>query len=89
MFELGLAEIIICAIVVIVFFKPHEIPQLLRDIGKFINKIKNSANEIRDEIESLGDVKDEIKDLEGKTQPTYDLDSFIESNKPSKKDDDK
>ncbi len=48
--NLGLAEILIIALVVLLFFGGRKIPELMRGLGKGVSSSKQGMNEIQDEI---------------------------------------
>ncbi|MFG6381679.1 MAG: twin-arginine translocase TatA/TatE family subunit [Muribaculum sp.] len=48
--NLGLAEILIIALVVLLFFGGRKIPELMRGLGKGVSSFKQGMNEIQDEI---------------------------------------
>ena len=56
--NLGFSEICFILIVYLVFFGSKNLPSTARQIGSFLNKIKNASNGIRKEIkESILDDK--------------------------------
>ncbi len=48
--NLGLAEILIIALVVLLFFGGRKIPELMRGLGKGVSSFRQGMNEIQDEI---------------------------------------
>tara|TARA_Y100001970_G_C13712008_1_gene592383 strand:+ start:118 stop:486 length:369 start_codon:yes stop_codon:yes gene_type:complete len=79
MFSFGWSEIALTFIVVVIIVGPKEIPNLLRQIGRFSKSIKkisrefkNSLNEITEEKE-IKDVKKTLSDITKITDDAADL----------------
>ncbi|MET0356341.1 MAG: Sec-independent protein translocase protein TatB [Cellvibrio sp.] len=51
MFDIGFAEIIVCAIVALIVIGPERMPEAVRTIGLWIGRVKRSLRETRTEIE--------------------------------------
>ena len=61
MLSFGWSEIALTAIIVIIVVGPKEIPNLLRQVGKFSKSIKKISREFKSSINDLaeeGDIKD-------------------------------
>ena len=56
--NLGMPEIIIIAIVVLVFFGGKKLPELMHGVGKGIRDFKKGMNGIEDEIKKDIDLND-------------------------------
>ena len=73
MFGIGLPEMIVIAIVALVFIGPKNLPGVLRSVGRGLVQLKRATNEVRttvqdemDQIEreiDLKDLKDAATDL--------------------------
>ena len=82
MFSFGWSELALTAIVIIIVVGPKEIPNLLRQLGRFSKSIKKisrefkkSLNDIAEESD-LKDVKDsisEIKNIKKDLDPTKEI----------------
>ena len=62
MFGIGFTEILLIAIIAILFLGPDKLPSAMVSIAKFIRSIKGSINEARAAIEEevkLSEIKDE------------------------------
>lgn len=59
MFGLGLWEIVAIAIVILLLFRPEELPKLLRNLGRFSRQIKDLY---RGASSAITDLSDEIKE---------------------------
>lgn len=62
-FDFGSGEILLILLVAFLVFGPDKIPELARNIGKFINDIKRASEDIKTEISREGDRKDREKRL--------------------------
>lgn len=62
-FDFGSGEILLILLVVFLIFGPDRIPELARNIGKFINDIKRASDDIKTEINREADKKDREKRL--------------------------
>lgn len=51
--NLGITEILIIAVVVLLFFGPERIPEISRSLGQAMREFKKGVNEIRREIEDV------------------------------------
>lgn len=60
-FGIGGSEIVLIALLFLVIFGPNKIPQMARDIGKFVNQARGSIDEFKQEFNVLGDDEDEKK----------------------------
>jgi sec-independent protein translocase protein TatA len=61
MFGLGMQEILILALIVLLFFGGKKIPELMRGLGKGIKSFKEGMNEVTDitKDEDKAEKKDE------------------------------
>jgi len=73
MFDIGVTELLVIAMVAIVVVGPRELPRLLRTVGRMISKAKGLAREFQDQFEEaakdagVDDLRkdfDEITDLD-------------------------
>ena len=60
MFGLGFQEILVIALIVLLFFGGKKIPDLMRGLGKGVKSFKEGMNEVTDLKEEIE--KDEKKD---------------------------
>ena len=60
MFGLGFQEILVIALIVLLFFGGKKIPELMRGLGKGVKSFKAGMNEVTDLKEEVE--KDEKKD---------------------------
>ena len=59
--SLGLPEILIIALIVLLFWGGSKIPELMRGMGKGVRSFKEGLNEVEKEVK---DVDKEIKDAD-------------------------
>ena len=52
MFNIGWTELLLIAIVFLIFIKPKDFPFFIKNIANFFYKIKNYVADIKDEFES-------------------------------------
>lgn len=57
-FNLGTGEIILLAIVVLLFFGGRRIPELMKGIGKGVRSFRQGMNDITDEANGKSDNKE-------------------------------
>ena len=60
MFGIGGQEMIIIGLLFLVIFGPSKLPQMARDLGKFVNEARRSMDEFKGEL--FSDEDDEDKD---------------------------
>ncbi|MFK5856632.1 MAG: twin-arginine translocase TatA/TatE family subunit [Bacteroidota bacterium] len=63
-FDFGAGEIMLVVLAVLLVFGPAKIPEIARNIGKFINEIKRASEDIKTEINREADRIDRSKRLE-------------------------
>lgn len=54
-FDFGSGEILLIILAVFLIFGPDKIPELARNLGKFVNDIKRASEDIKTEINREGD----------------------------------
>jgi sec-independent protein translocase protein TatA len=55
--NIGVGEILVIALVALVVFGPHKLPELLQGLGKGIRQFKNAMNDVEEEIKDSINVK--------------------------------
>jgi sec-independent protein translocase protein TatB len=58
-FGIGGQELIIIGLLFLVIFGPSKLPQMARDLGKFVNEARRSMDEFKGELLSDEDDEDE------------------------------
>jgi sec-independent protein translocase protein TatB len=61
MLGIGGSEIVIIALLVLVIFGPSKLPQMARDIGRFVGEARRSIDEFKDELTAASDEDEEDK----------------------------
>lgn len=65
MFGIGMQELLLIAIVILLFFGGKKIPELMKGLGKGVRSFKDGMNGIEDEASLKSDVKKEEKQFAG------------------------
>ncbi|OKZ18145.1 MAG: Sec-independent protein translocase TatA [Bacteroides sp. 43_108] len=65
MFGIGMQELLLIAIVILLFFGGKKIPELMKGLGKGVRSFKDGMNGIEDEASLKSDVKKEEKQSAG------------------------
>lgn len=63
LFDFGAGEIILVVLAILLVFGPGKIPEIARNLGKFINEIKRASEDIKTEINKEADRIDREKRL--------------------------
>ena len=59
MFGIGGEELVIIGLLFLVVFGPSKLPQMARDLGRFVNEARRSAEEFKSELIPDDDAEDE------------------------------
>ncbi len=63
-FGIGFQEMVIIGLLFLVLFGPNKLPQMARDLGRFVNEARRSIDEFKEELTAEYDEDDkENKDL--------------------------
>ncbi|CAN5214949.1 hypothetical protein BH24ACT16_BH24ACT16_11910 [soil metagenome] len=52
MLGIGPTELVVVAVLFLIIFGPSKMPQMARDIGKFVNQARGAIDEFKDELTS-------------------------------------
>ena len=55
MLGIGGSEIVIIALLVLIIFGPSKLPQMARDLGRFVGEARRSIDEFKDELSAASD----------------------------------
>ena len=58
-FGIGFQEVLVIAVLFLILFGPSKLPQMARDLGKFVNEARRSMDEFKSEIVAA-DEEDEV-----------------------------
>lgn len=73
MFGIGLPELIIIAVVALIFIGPKNLPGVLRSLGRGLVQVKRASNEVRETVqEEMNQIERDI-DLKDIKEATTDL----------------
>ena len=72
MFGVGPSELVMVFLLVLLLFGPSKLPQMARDIGRFVGEARRSIDEFKDELTSI---EDEEKDKPASQQRRKDTPS--------------
>jgi sec-independent protein translocase protein TatB len=61
MLGIGGSEIVIIALLVLIIFGPSKLPQMARDIGRFVGEARRSIDEFKDELTAAPEEDEEDK----------------------------
>ena len=59
MFGIGGQEIVIIALLFLVIFGPSKLPQMARDLGRFVTEARRSIDEFKEELTAAPDDEEE------------------------------
>lgn len=85
MLDLSFWEIFVVLVACVLFFKPEDVPEILRQCGRIFKKIKDFSNEITSVFKDDEDFirpKNKILGLDGKYHPAYDIEEVFEIKQP-------
>ena len=87
MFDLGWSELLLVAVLAIIFIGPKDLPRLMRTLGQYMARMKAMAREFQQSFEELAreseleDLRREISELrDHATKPLEDIKKNIETN---------
>ena len=88
-FDFGSGEILLIVLAAFIIFGPSKIPEIARNLGKFINDIKRASEDIKTEINKEADrierdkkLKEYKSKIEKDLQPENDDKPVSEENDP-------
>jgi Tat protein translocase TatB subunit len=61
MFGIGGQEIVIIGLLFLVIFGPSKLPQMARDLGRFVGEARRSIDEFKDELTAASEEDDQEK----------------------------
>jgi len=59
MLGIGGSEIVIIALLFLVIFGPNKLPQMARDLGRFVSEARRSIDEFKEELTAASDEDEE------------------------------
>ncbi len=64
-FGIGFQEMVIIGLLFLVLFGPNKLPQMARDLGRFVNEARRSIDEFKDELTAEYDEDDTENERKG------------------------
>lgn len=62
MFNIGFSEMLVIAILALIFIGPKQLPEVARTIGRFLNELRRSSDAIKEEfVKSSKELIDDAK----------------------------
>ncbi len=86
MFELGIGEMLVIAIVIVVLFGPDKLPSIARDLGQGVRKMKGAVEDMKTEImkevdNPVSEIKKEIEKVKADANPLQDINNTLAETK--------
>lgn len=68
MFDIGWTEMLVLGIVTLLVVGPRELPSMLRNIGRYVGRMRQIAGQFRAQMDDISDELDARKELQRLTQ---------------------
>ena len=86
MFELGIGEMLVIAIVIVDLFGPDKLPSIARDLGQGVRKMKGAVEDMKTEImkevdNPVSEIKKEIEKVKTDANPLQDINNTLAETK--------
>ena len=77
MFGIGPQELIIVVLIALVVFGPRRLPQMARELGRFVSEARRSIDEFREELgsEEVNEVRRDVQESKNERAPSKDPDT--------------
>jgi len=82
-FDIGVSEILVIAVVALIVVGPDEFPRLVRAAGRWIGKVRRYVSELRDELDREVTRAEELKRAVAKEADIADMHRVIADSTPS------
>lgn len=70
MFGLSLTHLILLGVIALIFIGPDQLPEVARMIGRFLNELRRSSEEIKSQFKDAADFKVNDPDYLPRKDPT-------------------
>jgi sec-independent protein translocase protein TatB len=75
MFGVGMQELLVIGLIALLIFGPHKLPQMARDLGRFVGEARSSLDTFRDELgseeeEEADEVQLEVEETKEERAPS-------------------
>ena len=77
MFGIGPQELIIVVFIALVVFGPRRLPQMARDLGRFVSETRHSLDEFKEDLgsEEVNEVRSDVQESNNERAPSEDPDT--------------
>jgi sec-independent protein translocase protein TatB len=65
-FGVGIQEMVIIGVIFLVLFGPSKLPEMARDIGKFVTQARRSIDEFKEELTAETEIREDKDKKEDK-----------------------
>jgi sec-independent protein translocase protein TatB len=86
MFDIGWSELLLVAVLAIIFVGPKDLPRLMRTLGQYTAKMRSMAREFQNSFEDLAreteldELRKQVADLrDGAMKPLADMQRSVET----------
>ncbi len=78
MFGIGAQEFVIVVVIALVIFGPRRLPQMARDLGRFVSEARNSLDEFKQELrsEEVNEIRSDEQEPNNERAPSEDPDTL-------------
>jgi len=78
MFGIGPQELVVVALIALVVFGPRRLPQMARDLGRFVSEARHSLDEFKKELgsEEVNEIRSDVQESNHERAPSEDPDSL-------------
>ena len=78
MFGIGPQELVVVALIALVVFGPRRLPQMARDLGRFVSEARHSLDEFKEELstEEVNEVRSDVHEPNSEGAPGEDSDTL-------------
>lgn len=64
MFGIGMTEMIVIAVIALIFIGPDQIPEVARTVGRFLNDLRRSTDDIKRQFSDQAGIPRDLSSLE-------------------------
>ena len=83
MFDIGVSEILVIAVVALIVVGPDEFPRLVRAAGRWVGKVRRYVGELRDELDREVTRAEELKRALAKQADIAEMHRTVADSTPS------
>ena len=78
MFGIGPQELVVVALIALVVFGPRRLPQMARELGRFVSEAHHSIEEFKEELgsEEVNEVRSDVQESNNERAPSEDPDTL-------------